>query len=169
MYEETIWVKGLRILTWILLVGGVIGGIYSAWTTAETMHSLTDDIILAAMMLFLVLIISLVGTFIIAASIMVFLDIAADVSTSKQMTYEMLRIMQHGNAATGVKCAHCDEVYNGTYNSCPLCGDREQKPTLSSVAEKSTTTLTGDFWRCTQCDEKNPSTSRTCKGCGKYK
>ena len=171
MYEETIWVKGLRILTWILLGVGVIGGIRTAWTSARTVAAWTGETEFAFMTFLLILIVSLVGTFIIAASIMVFLDIAANVSASKQMNYEMLRIMQQGSvkaSATSVKCVRCEKNYESTYNSCPHCGHREQKPTLTSVAAKSAST-SGDFWRCSECDEKNSSTSRTCRGCGKYK
>lgn len=171
MYDETIWVRGLRILTWILLGVGVIGGISSAWSTARTVNTWTGETEFAFLTFLLILAVSVVGTFILAASIMVFLDIAADVSASRQINSEMLRIMQQGSFAaspTSVKCTRCNKVYESTCNSCPHCGSREQKPTLTSIAAKSTAS-TDSFWWCSHCGDKNPSNVRICKGCEKYK
>jgi hypothetical protein len=135
MYGETIWVKGLRVITWIMLVIGVVGGLSSAWSAARTVDAWTGESEFAFLTFFLILAVSLISTFIVAALIMVLLDIASDVAASRQAHYEMLRIMQRG--------------------------DTTESPTSK--------TLTGDFWQCAECDEKTPASSRTCKGCGKYR
>jgi uncharacterized membrane protein YsdA (DUF1294 family)/ribosomal protein L40E len=149
MHEETIWVKGLRALAYILLGTGTIGGFIGAWSTARTVDNWTGATEFAFLTFLLMLVVSFVGTFILVASIMVFLDIATDVAASRQIHYEMLVLMQKGsgNVASSVPSGN--------------------KPTLSSIAAKSTSP--NDYWMCKKCDEKNPSTSRACKGCGEYK
>jgi hypothetical protein len=171
MHEETLWVKGLRWITWMVLGVGVVGGFSRAWTAARTVNPWSGETEFAFFTFLLILAFSLVGTFIVAATIMVFLDIAADVSASRQMNAEMLKLMEKrlvAASAAGVKCTHCNKEYDITYNSCPHCGNREQKPTLTSVAAKSFASP-GDSWVCSGCEERNPSSSRTCKGCGNYK
>ena len=40
---------------------------------------------------------------------------------------------------------------------------------LSNVSPIAPKINSGDSWVCKKCDERNPNTSSTCKGCGAYK
>ena len=173
MYEETTWVKGLRVLAWIIAVVGVIGGFSTAWSAARTVTPWETEFSFSTFLL--ILVVSLVGTFLLTASIMVLLDIAADISITRQINYDMLRVLQQNKVASSagtaksIECSSCNRTYDTSYNSCPHCGYRPSgiKPTLSSIAAKSSSS--DDYWRCSHCSDKNPLSARNCRGCGKDK
>jgi ribosomal protein L37E len=180
MYEETGWVKGLRVVAWINLISGII----SAFVTANQLSTMFVDWGQDRNwgIFFITLIAVCILTFITTAVIMVLLDMATDISITKQINFDMLKTLQKGDVtssdttsgsvktAKSIVCSSCNKTYDTSYNSCPHCGYRskESKPSLSSIAAKSSASF-GGFWMCKECDEKNPSSSRICKGCGKYK
>jgi len=100
LYKESGWVEILRILAWVICVVGIISGIYSAYQLASTMNTWTGQTDFAVGLFLVVLAVSLFGTFLLTAVIMVFLDIAADVSITKQSNLDILKILkQNSNTA----------------------------------------------------------------------
>jgi len=180
MQEESVWLKGLRFFAWINLIMGVIVGFVTANQLAETFAGFYQDKNWGIFFIALISIIIII--FIITAVIMVYLDMAADISATRLINYDMYTILIKDEAkpegapaetvkhAKSVACGSCNRPYDSSYSSCPHCGYRPGggKPSLSSIAAKSTPAST-DAWVCPHCDEKNPASSRMCKGCGKYK
>jgi len=67
---ESLWVFGMRIIAWVVLIGGIIAGI--------AITSILGNI--NAVLGLIVLFSSIVGSFISAAGIMIFLDMADNIS-----------------------------------------------------------------------------------------
>jgi hypothetical protein len=171
MYDETIWAKRLRVLAWIICAGGVIGGIRIAWTSAKAINTWGGQSSFAFGTFMVILIITLVGTFLLMAVIMVFLDIATDIAITKETNFEILKTLQQNTDGTKhIKCNSCNQIYDTSFNSCPHCGYRPSgdKPSLSSIAGKIPSAA-ANTWVCPQCSEKTPLSLRVCKGCGKHK
>ena len=61
-----------------------------------------------------------------------------------------------------VCCERCKKEYDEGRNSCPHCAYRPPQ-TAQRLSKASNT------WQCSGCDEKNPTSSRICRGCGKNK
>lgn len=150
MYGESNWAKGLRTAVWISFVSNIIASFVLAYQAGGMFADWGQDIHWG--FFFIVLIVSLLSTFLVTAVIMVFLDMADDISVTRQTNYEMLRLLQQGGGASSVSTGH----------------ESASKPTLSSVAAK-TSPVAGDFWHCSGCGDKNSSSARYCKGCGKEK
>jgi len=148
MYQsESNWVTGLRLIAWTNFITGIIGAFIMAWQFAQMFGDpggWGQEPQPSWGIFFITLIGMFIATFIITAIIMVFLDMARDISVTRQVNYNMLKTLQQSG----------DEIGS--------------KPSLSSIVAKSSSTA-GETWICSQCNEKNSSTSRACKGCGKYK
>ena len=82
-----------------------------------------------------------------------------------------------GNSArsshTNKKCRQCETIYNTGLN-CPSCGSslyeevsRQGQTTIPQISPINRNY--GDTWTCKNCNETNPITSSSCKGCGEYK
>ena len=70
------------------------------------------------------------------------------------------------------KCRQCGAIYSGSYSSCPKCKSSLYEETNQSINNSSTAPINanyGDTWTCKKCNEVNPNTRPTCKGCGEYK
>ena len=80
--DESVWVAGMRIAAWINLISGVIGGFVTAGQVGSMAADRGQD--MDWVMFFIVLIAVLILTFLTTAVIMVFLDIARDVSATKR-------------------------------------------------------------------------------------
>ena len=70
------------------------------------------------------------------------------------------------------KCRCCNKIFSGSYTACPHCGSSlyEELSTSTNVPSISPINKNyGDTWTCKKCNEVNPNTAPTCKGCGSYK
>ena len=72
------------------------------------------------------------------------------------------------------KCRQCDTIYSGSQPFCPKCNFSLYEETNQSI-DGYISPITPlnvnyrDTWICKKCDERNPLTSCSCKGCGAYK
>jgi len=72
------------------------------------------------------------------------------------------------------KCRQCGTIYSGSLSSCPKCNFSLYEETNQSIGGTNPNTSPiygnhGDTWVCKKCNESNPITASTCKGCGEYK
>jgi len=70
------------------------------------------------------------------------------------------------------KCRCCNKIFSGSYTACPHCGSSLYEELNSSTNVSSISPINtnyGDTWTCKKCNEVNPNTAPTCKGCGSYK
>jgi len=102
-YTPSVWVNGLRILAWVLCATGIIGGIYGAYQSASTLNAWAGQTEFAVGLFFIILIVSFVGTFLLTAVIMVFLDMAADISIAKQSNLDILKTLNKMASSTKEK------------------------------------------------------------------
>jgi len=72
------------------------------------------------------------------------------------------------------KCRQCGNIYSGSISYCPKCNSSFYEETNQSI-DVTISPITpinanyGDTWTCKECNEVNPNTAPTCKGCGSYK
>ena len=81
---------------------------------------------------------------------------------------------QKGNYLSNKKCRQCGTIYSSSFSSCPKCNFSLYEETNQSIdvtisQNPPISVNYGDTWTCKKCNEKNPNTAPTCKGCGGYK
>jgi hypothetical protein len=87
---------------WLFCIAGVIGAFYSTWQIANIARELIQIEVSAGFIL-IIFGSSLFGTLLVTAVIMVLLDIASDISITKQSNLDILKKLNQQGAASGVK------------------------------------------------------------------
>jgi RNA polymerase subunit RPABC4/transcription elongation factor Spt4 len=70
------------------------------------------------------------------------------------------------------RCRRCTKMFSGSYSACPHCGSTQYEDANNPANVSPTVpirTVSGETWICKKCNEKNPITSSSCRGCGAYK
>ena len=151
--HESKWVAGMRIFAWIFLVAGIIGGIYSAVQLGRTFGEFnwqTGEIQMNFGVFFITFLLSATVTFLITAAIMIFLDMASDVSAIKQhiTTYKP---PQSSDTARPVASPGSPKPSLSQVTGTP--GFRSKKCTqCGNTDNRSTDKFTAQF--CTECGGK---------------
>jgi len=91
VYHESVWVNGLRIFAQINLVSGVIGGFVAANYVGAMFADWGQN--MNWELFFVILVYCLFATFLTTAVIMVFLDMATDISITKQSNSDILKTL----------------------------------------------------------------------------
>jgi hypothetical protein len=87
-YEESNKIKALRTLATIVFIIGIIGSISTAWDVSRTGNDMSVGLFL------LIFVGGSFGTFLFTVITMVFLDMAADISITKQSNLDILKHLQ---------------------------------------------------------------------------
>lgn len=77
-----------------------------------------------------------------------------------------------GSSLSNKKCRQCSTVFSGSVSICPKCGSTLYEEVNISTAPSPNIPINrniGETWVCKKCNETNPITASTCKGCGEYK
>jgi len=123
-HDESGWIKGLRIIAWINFITGIIGAFVTAWQLAQMFG---DP--LRWGIFFTALIGMFIATFIITAGIMVFLDMASDISATKRISYHMFNVLKQNGCDVPSEIAEDINITTETSESkdgfylCPHCGN----------------------------------------------
>jgi len=96
MYQESFWILALRKLAGVFCVVGIIAGIAVALRVATIVNA-GGWPGLALIVFLLVLIMSVLSTFIVTLVIMIFLDMATDASVTAQSNLKILEELQAMN------------------------------------------------------------------------
>jgi hypothetical protein len=164
-YEESLWVKFLRVLTWISLVIGIIISFIGSVSIATT-RDFWDGTQFSFLTFILSLSISVLVVIAVTAYTMIYLDKAADIEETKLLIHEILKQLK-STIPENIVCSSCAKTYDRSYKSCPFCASKPNHA-LSTIAANTIPNVSGT-WFCAQCGYKNTPSQTSCAGCGKNK
>ena len=153
--EESIWSKGLRIAAWIYFFAG-IGSSFAMARNVGFMFGEParwgEPARMDVFMFIVTFIAFFILTFITTAFIMIFLDMARDISATNYNTSIASRDI-----------ADIKKFLADKHGGVSASSNKPSIPTSTPILK------TYGEWRCPVCDEKNASNAFICKGCGKHK
>lgn len=107
MNRDSIWVGILKISAYILLVGGIIASFLITYESGGS--------------LLITLIIYIPIALVVPAAIMVFLNMAIDISDIRNEISDINRNSSKSKVSKIMICSECDREYSNFFDSCPHC------------------------------------------------